>query len=216
MSVKVCASILSANFLKLGEELKRAEDAGCSCIHVDVMDGNYVDNIAIGICVAKWLPLGTNLRLDAHLAIKHPQKFIKDFADAGMDSILFHPESYTHHVRLMEQIRENGMLVGVVLTPSTSLEFVKYILPDVDIVNQLAVDAGFPNQKYNKNINKKLAELKRLKEEFNYKYEIQVDGGIDISTAKMAIDSGAEVLISGSTLFESTNMSEIVTKIKSF
>ena len=214
MGVKICASILSANFLELREELKKAESAGCDYIHVDVMDGNFVKNMAVGLCVAQWLAQGTNLRLDAHLAITRPQDFIKAFAEAGMNSILFHPESYQHHCRLIEKIRKHGMLVGLALSPTTSIETVKYLLPEVDIIDQLSVDAGFPHQRYNEFINGKLAELRRLKEENGYKYELQVDGGIGLSTAQMAIDAGAEVLISGSAIFESENMKETVLKLR--
>jgi len=214
MGVKICASILSANYLKLGEELKKAEDAGCDYIHVDVMDGNYVDNMAVGLCVAKWLPMGTKLRLDAHLAVSRPQDFIEAFADAGMNAILFHPDSYPHHMRLIEKIKNYNMLAGIALAPSTSLESVSLLLPHIDIVDQLAVDAGFPNQKYNTTINQKLIDLKLMKERHGYTYEIQVDGGINESTAKMAADAGAEVLISGSTLFESSNMEEIVKRLR--
>ena len=214
MKVKVCASILSANFLKLGEELTRAENAGCEYIHVDVMDGNFVANMAIGLCVAKWLPLGTTLRLDAHLAVSNPQDCIDAFADAGMHSILFHPESYPHHFRLIEQIRNRNMLAGIALSPSTSIELIKDLLPEIDIVDQLAVNAGFPNQEYNKVINRKLAQLKKLKQENGYHYEIQVDGGIDQSTAGMAAEAGAEVLISGSSLFESEDMAAVVREFK--
>lgn len=214
MDIKICASILSANFLKLGEELKRAENSGCDYIHVDVMDGNFVKNFAIGVCVAKWLPKGTKLRLDAHLAVSNPQDYIEAFADAGMHSILFHPESYLHHCRLIDQIRKRNMLVGLALSPTTSLSVVEHLLPEVDIIDQLAVDAGFPNQKYNKFVNNKLTELKRRKQEHGYTYQIQVDGGINESTAKMAVDAGAEVLVSGSTLFESKNMEDIIKGMK--
>lgn len=216
MAVKVCASILSANYLKLGEELKRAEEAGCDYIHVDVMDGNFVANMAIGLCVAKWLPLATGLRLDAHLAVCNPQDYIDEFADAGMNAILFHPESYTHHFRLIEQIKKRNMLAGVALSPSTSIELVRYLLPELDIVDQLAVNAGFPNQQYNMIVNEKLTLLKSLKEQNNYHYEIQVDGGIDETTADMAANAGAEVLISGSTLFESQDMKAVVGVLKGF
>lgn len=214
MTVKVCASILSANYLKLGEELTRAENAGCDYIHVDVMDGNFVENMAIGLCVAKWLPQGTGLRLDAHLAVSRPQDYIDAFADAGMNAILFHPESYPHHFRLIEQIRKRNMLVGVALSPSSSIELIKYILPELDIVDQLAVNAGFPNQQYNMVANEKLTLLKKLKEQYGYHYEIQVDGGIDENTAGMAAEAGAEVLISGSTLFESKDMTAVVRAFK--
>ncbi len=214
MSVKISASILSANFLKLGDELKRAEQAGCDYIHVDVMDGNYVGNLAIGLCVAKWLKQGTKLRLDAHLAMQNPQLYIGAFAEAGMDAILFHPESYPHHYRLIEQIRKQGMLAGIALSPSISLECVKNLLPEMDIIDQLAVDAGFPNQKFISIVNQKIIALKRLREEFGYKYEIQTDGGINLETAKAAVEAGVDVLVSGSTLFESDDMAEAVRNMK--
>jgi ribulose-phosphate 3-epimerase len=214
MSVKVSASILSANFLKLGDELKRAENAGCDYIHVDVMDGNYVGNMAVGLCVAKWLKHGTALRLDAHLAIQNPHLYIEAFAEAGMDSIIFHPESYPHHYRLIEQIRKNNMLVGIALSPSMSIECVKNMLPEVEIIDQLAVDAGFPNQSYIMAVNNKIEMLKRLKEENGYRYEIQTDGGINTETAREAVSAGVDVLVSGTTLFESEDMVAVVRNLK--
>ncbi len=214
MGVKIGASILSANFLKLGEELKRAEEAGCDYIHIDVMDGNYVKNLAVGLCVTKWLPLGTKLRLDAHLAVVRPQDFIKAFAEAGVNSILFHPEAFVHHCRLIDKIRNYNMLVGLAVSPTMSIATIKHLLPEVDIVDQLAVDAGFPNQTYKPFVNGKLAELKRIREDNGYTYEIQVDGGIDHKTASDALEAGADVLISGSTLFESQDMASAVTLLK--
>ena len=214
MGIKIGASILSANFLKLGEELKRAEEAGCDYIHIDVMDGNYVKNLAVGLCVTKWLPLGTKLRLDAHLAMIRPQDFIKAFAEAGVNAILFHPESFVHHCRLIDKIRKYDMLVGVALSPTTSIATIKHLLPDVDIVDQLAVDAGFPNQKYKLFVNDKLSDLKRIREENDYTYEIQVDGGIDYETAQAAVEAGVDVLISGSTLFESDDMASAVKRLR--
>lgn len=216
MDIKICASILSANFLELGKELKRVENAGCNFIHVDVMDGNYVANMAVGLCVAKWLPLGTTLRLDAHLAIQNPINFVDAFADAGMNSIIFHPETYPHHYMIIDKIKSRNMLAGIALSPTSSIESIKYMLNDLDIIDQLAVNAGFPNQAYRTVVNQKLTELKRLKNEFGYGYELHVDGGINETTAKMAVDSGAEVLISGSTLFESKNMVSVVEKLRSY
>ena len=214
MAIKIGASILSANFLKLGEEIKHAENVGCDYIHVDVLDGRYVNNIAIGICVAKWLPMGTSLRIDAHLAVLEPQNLVDAFADIKMNAIIFHPESYPHHFQLIEQIRKRGMLAGIAISPSIFIESLKYILPEVDIVDQLAVNPGFPNQNYNLVVNQKIKELKRLKELYGYTYEIQVDGGINETTAKMAVDAGAETLITGSALFESEDMQKFVYEIK--
>ncbi len=214
MDIKVCASILSADFLNLGNELRRAEASGCDYIHVDVMDGVFVKNMAIGLCVAQWLPKGTNLRLDAHLAVCNPQDFIEMFADAGMGAILFHPEAYSHHYALIEKIKRKGMLAGVVLQPSSSIEWIRPMLADIDIIDQLAVNAGFPNQAYNMVVNDKLRELRQLRQEHAFHYEIQVDGGIDKATAGIAIDAGADVLISGSTLFESEDMAATVRAMK--
>lgn len=216
MEIKVCASILSANFLKLGKELKRAEDAGCDYIHIDVMDGNYVDTLGVGLCIAQWLPKGTSLRLDAHLAVSHPMDFVDAFADAGMNTLLFQPDTCPHHFQLMERIKKRGMLAGVVLMQSAPVDTIRCLLPDIDVVDQMAVGIGYPSQVYRKSVNENLTELKRLKQEHGYAYEIQVDGGIDETTAKMAIDAGAEVLVSGSTLFESEDMAAVVQSFKQY
>ncbi len=214
MGIKISASLLSANYLELGEELARVKNAGCDFIHVDVMDGNYVENLAIGLCVAKWLPQGTDLRLDVHLAVNNPQFFIEPLAELGMHSFIFHPEAYPHHLRLIDEIRGRNMKPGIALSPSTSIDSLKFLLPEVDIVDQLSVDAGFPNQHYNERVNEKLTELKRLKIENDYKYEIHVDGGINEETAGIAADAGAEVLISGSSLFSSDDMLSTVEKLR--
>jgi len=160
--------------------------------------------------------MGTSLRLDVHLAISNPQDFVEAFADLGMHALIFHPESYPHHFRIIEQIKKCDMLAGVALSPSTNIDSIRHLLPELDIIDQLAVNAGFPNQAYNMVTNEKIAELKRRKFEYGYRYEIQVDGGISEQTAKMAIKAGADVLISGSTLFESEDMAAIVKKIKQF
>jgi ribulose-phosphate 3-epimerase len=214
MAIKICASILSANFLKLGDELKRAEEAGCDYIHVDVVDGHLARTLAVGLCVAKWLPLGTTLRLDAHLAVSEPQYYIEAFADAGMNALLFHPETYPHHFKIIEEIKKRGMLAGAVLITSASVESIRHLLPDLDIIDQMAVNPGFPNQLYQTVINEKVADLKRRKLECGYSYEIQVDGGINEQTAGMAIEAGADVLISGSALFESRDMTAVVRNIR--
>lgn len=214
MAVKVGASLLSANFLELGKELHKAETLGCDLIHIDVMDGSFVNNIAIGKCVMKWLRLGTSLRLDAHLAVHRPLSFVDMFADIPIDAILFHPESCVHHRELIERIRRTNKLVGVALLPAFDLSSIEHLLPELDIVNQLAVNPGFPSQAYNSSANINLKRLKQLKNRHGYAYEIQVDGGISLSTAGMAVEAGAETLVSGSSLFKSDDMGGFIARLK--
>ena len=213
---EVSASFLSADFLELNKEIKRCESAGCRYIHIDVMDGNYVDNLAIGVCVTKCLAKGTSLRLDAHMAVLNPMGLVDAFADAGIDTYMFHPETCYHHYRLIDKIRKSGMKVGVVLTPTSPISIIKHFIKEIDVIDQLAVDVGFPHQVFRSEVYCKLRDLMKLKLENGYNYEIQVDGGINDDTAKLAINAGAETLIVGSWLFENQNMGNFVNMVKSY
>lgn len=214
MSIKVGASILSANFLVLGEELKKAEEAGCDFIHVDIMDGHYVKNMAVGLCVAKWLKKGTSLRLDAHLAVTDAEFYVEHFVEAGMDAIIFHPDSCENYEQVIDKIRKLGAIPGLALSVDTDINKIEHVFDRVGIIDQLAVNAGFPNQVYNLKANNQLSILSKLKQDKGYEFEIQVDGGINLDTYQMPIEAGADSLISGSTIFESDDMQYVVNKIR--
>ncbi len=214
--MKISASILSADFLHLEEEIKRAEAAGCDYMHIDVMDGHFVPNLAIGICTVESLKSKGNLRKDVHLMISEPERFIDKFAEAGADSITFHAESCPHYFRLIEQIKKQGKLAGIALTPETPVENIRHVLGDVDIVLQVSVNVGFGGQKIIEQTYEKLNALRGFKQRYGYGFEIQVDGGISAETYKDVLDSGAEVLVAGSTLFKAPDMNKVVSKFREY
>lgn len=214
--MRISASILSADFLHLKDDIDRAEKAGCDYIHIDVMDGHFVPNLAIGLCTAESLKAVNKLRKDVHLMIAQPERFIDKFAEAGADSITFHAESCPHYFRLIEQIKKQGKLAGIALTPETPIETIQYILGEVDIVLQVSVNVGFGGQKIIKQTYEKLKTLREYKERYGYNFEIQVDGGIGTETYKDVLSNGADVLVAGSMLFKAPDMSEVVSKIREY
>lgn len=214
-TMKVSASILSADFLHLKDDIDRAREAGCDCLHLDIMDGHFVPNLAVGLCTVECLKDVGGLRKDVHLMIAEPERFIDAFAQAGGDAITFHAESCPHHFRLIQQIKKAGCLAGIALTPETPVERIRHVLSEVDIVLQVSVNVGFGGQKIIGAVYEKLSALREYKERCGYTYEIQVDGGIREDTYAKALESGAEVLIAGSLLFGSQDMRRTVQLLKS-
>jgi ribulose-phosphate 3-epimerase len=212
--MKVSASILSADYLNLGRDIMRAADAGCDYLHIDVMDGHFVPNLAVGVGMAESLKSITVLRKDAHLMISEPERFIDCFAEAGCDAIIFHAESSPHHFRLIQQIKKTGKLAGIALTPETPVEAIRHSLGDVDIVLQVSVCVGFGGQSILEPVYEKLRTLKEYKEKYGYYYEIQVDGGINESTHRKVAQSGAEAFVAGSLIFHSEDMKQTVNMLK--
>ena len=204
--MRLSASILSADHLRLGEEIERAVLAGCELMHLDVMDGHFVPNLAVGLCTIEMLRQETRMRKDAHLMISNPEAMIEPFVRAGVDSITIHAESTPHHIRLLRDIKKAGKLAGIALTPETPVEAVRTALPEADIVLQVSVCVGFGGQKFIVPVYEKLRQLREYKERYGYGYEIQVDGGITVDTAGIAAQYGAEVLVAGSTLFCAADM----------
>ena len=204
--MKISASILSANYLSLGKDIDRAAEAGCELLHIDVMDGHFVPNIAVGICTVEALRAETRLRKDAHLMISNPEVMIGPFIDAGADSVTFHAEATPHHIRLIRDIHRAGKLAGIALTPETPVEAVRCALEEADIVLQVSVCVGFGGQAIIERVYEKLATLREWKQRYGYHYEIQVDGGINGQTYMKALESGAEVLVAGSLLFGAEDM----------
>lgn len=212
--MKISASILSADYLNLGRDIDRACEAGCELLHLDVMDGHFVPNIAVGIGTVKALRGKKRLRKDAHLMISNPETMIGPFIEAGADSITIHAEATPHHVRLIRDIHDADKLAGIALTPETPLEAVRCVLEEVDIVLQVSVCVGFGGQAIISSVYDKLRTLKEWKARYGYRYEIQVDGGIGEYTYKKALESGAEVLVAGSMLFGAEDMKETVQSIR--
>lgn len=202
MSIKIAASILSADFGRLGEQVRDAETAGADWIHVDVMDGHFVPNMTIGPLVVQALRPMTKLPLDAHLMIEQPERLIPAFAEAGVDSITVHVETCPHLHRTICQIKELGTKAGVTLNPATPLVAVEEILPDVDLALVLSVNPGFGGQSYIPSSTARIARLRNMLNERGLtEVELEVDGGIKPHNAAEIAAAGATVLVVGSAIF---------------
>ena len=200
--VRIAPSILSADFARLGEQIREAEAAGADWIHVDVMDGHFVPNLTIGPLIAEAARRSTDLPLDAHLMIEAPERYLGAFAEAGIDSTTVHVETCPHLHRTVQQIREAGMKAGVALNPATAVEAAVEILPYVDLVLVMSVNPGFGGQSFIPTSSAKIAKLRRMLEERSLgQVEIQVDGGITPATAAQVVRAGATVLVAGSAIY---------------
>lgn len=211
---KVSASILSANWLELGEELRRAEEAGCDCIHVDITDGHFVSNLTMGMDITRAVCGFTNLRVDVHLMISEPGRFIQAFADAGADSITFHHEATAHPIELIREIKKHGKLAGVALDPATPVEMIEHYLDQVDLVLLVAVCVGFGGQKFIDAVDEKIKRLAQMRKDKDLHFEIQVDGGINTANGAQKRALGVDNLVGGSTIFLSEDMKETVKLLK--
>ena len=203
--IKISPSILSADFSQLGNEIKRLEEAGADMIHVDVMDGHFVPNLTIGPPVIKSLRKYTNLIFDVHLMISPVHKYIKDFADAGANIITIHPEATENLKESINLIRSLNKKVGVSLNPDSKIDLIKDILEDIDLVLIMSVHPGFGGQKFIPDVINKIEKLKLIKSEKNFNFDIEVDGGINFENSKSVIEAGANILVSGTTIFKSNN-----------
>ena len=203
--IQISPSILSANFSQLGNEIKRLEDGGADMIHVDVMDGHFVPNLTIGPPAIKALRNYTKLPFDVHLMISPVHKYIKDYANAGADIITIHPEATDNLVNSINHIKELKKKVGVSLNPDTEIDVIINLLDQIDLVLIMSVFPGFGGQKFIPEIVKKIEELNKIKIEKNLKYDIEVDGGINFSNSKIILNAGANILVSGTTIFKENN-----------
>jgi len=203
--IKISPSILSADFSKLGEEITALEKAGADYIHIDVMDGHFVPNITIGPEVIKRLRSVTKLTFDVHLMIAPVDNFIKDFAEAGADIITFHPEATENLSETIKLIRSFGKKVGISLNPKSSINLIEFCLEEIDLILIMSVNPGFGGQKFMPEVLEKMKILKDIINKKKLNIDIEIDGGINFANSKQAKESGANILVSGSTIFKENN-----------
>jgi len=203
--IKISPSILSADFSKLGEEITALEKAGADYIHIDVMDGHFVPNITIGPEVIKRLRSVTKLTFDVHLMIAPVDNFIKDFAEAGADIITFHPEATENLSETIKLIRSFGKKVGISLNPKSSINLIEFCLEQIDLILIMSVNPGFGGQKFMPEVLEKIKILKDIIIKKKLNVDIEIDGGINFANSKQAKKSGANILVSGSTIFKENN-----------
>ena len=202
MSIRIAPSILSANFAALGEDIRIVEEAGAHMLHVDVMDGHFVPNITIGPPVVRSIKKATKLPLDVHLMISDPDKYIPAFVDAGAAILTVHAEATVHLDRTLNFIRSQNVVVGVSINPATPISVVEHALGLADMLLIMTVNPGFGGQKFIPYTVEKVRRARQLIEERNYRCVIEVDGGIDSVTVPSVVKAGAEVLVSGSAIFQ--------------
>ncbi len=203
--IQISPSILSADFSQLGNEIKKLEKGGADMIHVDVMDGHFVPNLTIGPPVIKALKKHSSMIFDVHLMISPVHKYIDAYADAGADIITIHPEATDDLKSSLSKIKSLGKKVGVSLNPKTKIDVVKKYLNDIDLILIMSVNPGFGGQKFMPEVLIKIKELKKIQEEKNIDFDIEIDGGINFENSKTVIEAGANILVSGTTVFKSNN-----------
>ncbi len=203
--IKISPSILSADFSQLGQELKRLEDGGADLIHVDVMDGHFVPNLTIGPPVIKALKKNCSVSFDVHLMISPVHKYIDAYSEAGADIITIHPEATDDLTASINKIKNLKKKVGLSLNPETKVDIIRKYLDQIDLVLIMSVNPGFGGQKFMPEVLDKVKELKKIQIDENLNFDIEIDGGINFENSKIAIEAGANILVSGTTIFKSNN-----------
>ena len=203
--IQISPSILSADFSELGNEIKRLENGGADFIHIDVMDGHFVPNLTIGPPVIKALKKNCSIKFDVHLMISPVHKYIDAYSDAGADIITIHPEATEDLSASIKKIKDLGKKVGVSLNPKTAVNIIKDYLNKIDLVLIMSVNPGFGGQKFMPEVLDKIKELKKIREQKKLDFDIEIDGGVNFDNCKSAIDAGANILVSGTTVFKSND-----------
>ena len=203
--IQISPSILSADFSQLGNEIKRLEEGGADMIHVDVMDGHFVPNLTVGPPVIKALKKNSSIIFDVHLMISPVHKYIEAYSNAGADIITIHPEATENLKSSISKIKELKKKVGVSLNPETKIDIILNVLDQIDLVLIMSVNPGFGGQEFMPEVLTKIKELKKIQKEKGYSFDIEIDGGINFENSKIAIEAGANILVSGTTIFKSNN-----------
>ena len=205
--IKLAPSILSADFAKLLEDVRKVESAGCEYLHIDVMDGHFVPNITLGPLVVKSLKKeNINMVFDAHLMIENPDQYIEEFVKAGCDIITVHQEACVHLHRTIQNIKSHGIKAGVVLNPATPVDTIKHVLPDLDMVLLMSVNPGFGGQSFIPCVLDKIKELKAIIDSQGLNIDIEVDGGISPKNVAEVVQAGANIIVAGSAIFGSDDI----------
>lgn len=212
---KLAPSILSADFWKLGEDIKLVEEAGADIVHIDVMDGHFVPNITIGPLITKAIQGRTKMPLDVHLMIENPGLYLEAFIEAGADYLTIHEEASTHLHREIHLIKDAGVKAGVSLNPHTPLHVLDDIIQDLDLILIMSVNPGFGGQKFIPNTINKLQQLSKILKEKNLEHiEVEVDGGVKLNNIKEIADAGADILVAGSAIYGAENPTKAVEDMK--